>query len=56
MADQKKYDLPQAHRRPHVKAEQILCLEGEEGREIIKSEVQILLVVHKETFTRLGDM
>ena len=51
-----KYGLPQVQNRPQIKAEKNLCLNGEEGRQIIKSETKLTLKTHEKTFTRLADM
>jgi hypothetical protein len=51
-----KYGLPQVQNRPPIKAEKHLCLNGEEGRQIIKSETKLTLRTHEKTFTRLADM
>lgn len=51
-----KYGLPQVQNRPQIKAEKNLCLSGEEGRQIIKSETKLTLKTHEKTFTRLADM
>ncbi len=51
-----KYGLPQVQNRPQIKAEKSLCLNGEEGRQIIKSETKLTLKTHEKTFTRLADM
>jgi len=51
-----KYGLPQVQNRPQVKAQKSLCLNGEEGRQIIKSETRLALKDHEKTFDRLANM
>jgi hypothetical protein len=51
-----KYGLPQVLNRPLIKVEKKLCLSGEEGQQIIKSETKRLLIAHKRTFARLANM
>lgn len=43
-------------KRPKIKASKKLDLSGEHGKEIVKSETELVLQTHKETFKKLADM
>ncbi len=43
-------------KRPKIKATRSLSLEGETGKQIVKSETKLVLRTHKKTFARLADM
>jgi hypothetical protein len=43
-------------KRPHVKAQKKLDLTGDGGKQIVSSETKLVLLRHKNTFTKLAYM
>ncbi|MFF7706949.1 acetyltransferase [Pseudomonas sp. NPDC007930] len=42
--------------RPKIKATKKLDLSGDQGKQIVYSETELVLATHKKTFKKLADM